>query len=813
MPAKDSCYGVDGDIGASYRVVDESHIEFEIFGPANTTVNENVYIALGFSDDEKMNNISVIECSKLPSESSPTMKFSYNPAFTNARIAGEPAIRARLIQQSTGRISDGSVYCKGVVNVGGDSSNSQIFKWDKTRGYHLMMAAGFTDQNGLTVHSGSCVSILTFLDQLDNHGFNDATCGVSKGCFAPADCSGGCDEIRTSWAVLGPNKIHVELTGKAETLNRYIAMGFSTNGKMGNTSVIECSSFADQPYSMTFSYNQVGEHYLNLRPTTDVSALFTNRQVQYVDGVLYCSADVNVAGDLNDVTVFKYDPAAKYSIILATGATNGTTKTLGYHHTKRSVAPFQLLNDYTTPTDAPTDAPAPTGSGTFDESTCGKSKACYSPSDNDVVAYRVISDDSIEFEIFSTQSSSSGVYTALGFSSNGKMSPASVIECSALGSQPLSMKFSSNSGYSNSRIAGEEAIRGQYITNTETSFVDGKIYCKGTVKSDGNSNSEIFKYNPDEKYYLIVAKGSASAGGLGYHGQTGRYVSSQRLLSDLSAGNGSGSKVTLVILHAIFMTVAWMTMVPIAVIFARVLRSSWPTVKPGGLLIWFHIHRGANLVGIALMIAGFVLILVHKDWTFVTSGWGGKHAIIGIISLCLAWLQPFISTLRCSPNDPRRPIFNYIHRGIGVIAMVLATTAICIAGYHFTSDRNVAQLILALIPIAMIFALSIFFIIFNNVVDVDTKSFAKNINVSGSRTDDIPMRPTSKTESETTWTIRSPPSDQSTNTNSSSNREVPMEKKRAWVNRFREFVVYGAVLVFVAIGAILSVFFALGLSS
>lgn len=54
MPAADSCYNVNGNIGASYRVVSPTEIEFEIFAPANTTLNENVYIALGFSQDEKM---------------------------------------------------------------------------------------------------------------------------------------------------------------------------------------------------------------------------------------------------------------------------------------------------------------------------------------------------------------------------------------------------------------------------------------------------------------------------------------------------------------------------------------------------------------------------------------------------------------------------------------------------------------------------------------------------------------------------------------------------------------------------------------
>ncbi|NP_001360458.1 DOMON domain-containing protein [Caenorhabditis elegans] len=756
MPAANSCYNVDGNIGASYQVISDNQIAFEIFGPANTTVNENVYVALGFSDDEKMANISVIECSNLPSETAPTMKFSYNPGFKNARIDGEPPIRAKFIQQSIGRISDGSIYCKGVVNVGGEAENPQIFKWNKNQGYHLMFAAGFSADTGLTQHWGSCVSILTFLDQVNNLGFNDATCGLTKGCFTPTDCTDGCDDIRSSWSLLSDNQIHVELTGKVNATNKYVAMGFSTNGTMGNTSVIECSSFDNSNFSMTFSYNLVNApDYSNLRSTSDVSGLFTNRRVQFVDGVLYCSADVAVVGDANDQTVFKYDPATKYSIIMATGdtSTKGNVKGLGYHKKKRSVAPLQLLSDYT----PPTAAPPPSGKGTFDSSTCGKDKACYTPPNNvDTVAYKVLNDSYIEFEISSTQSSSSGVYTALGFSNDGKMNPANVIECSSLGSQPLSMKFSTNSGYSNDRISGEEAIRSQYITNTETSYVDGKIYCKGTVRSDGNSNAAIFKYTPKQQYHLIIAKGTASPGGLGYHG-TNRYISTARLLTDLGAGNESGSSNTLLILHAMFMTIAWMTMVPIAVIFARVLRSSWPTTKPGGLLIWFHIHRGANLIGIALMIAAFVLILIHKDWKFTTIGWGGKHAIIGIIALCLAWLQPFISTLRCSPNDSRRPIFNYIHRGIGVTAMVLATTAICIAGYHFTGGRHVVQLVLALIPISVIFALSLFFIIFNNVVDVDTKSFTK-------------------------------------------------------VNRFREFVVYGAVLIFIAVGTILSVFFGTGFS-
>lgn len=64
MPAANSCYNVDGNIGASYQVISDNQIAFEIFGPANTTVNENVYVALGFSDDEKMVSGLVLKVQK-----------------------------------------------------------------------------------------------------------------------------------------------------------------------------------------------------------------------------------------------------------------------------------------------------------------------------------------------------------------------------------------------------------------------------------------------------------------------------------------------------------------------------------------------------------------------------------------------------------------------------------------------------------------------------------------------------------------------------------------------------------------------------
>ncbi|CAI5441062.1 unnamed protein product [Caenorhabditis angaria] len=821
QPIGDQCYGEQGEgLGGSYRILSENQIEFEIFGPVNVNISQNVYVAMGFSNDTKMNDISVIECSKMPGETNPTMKFSYNQGFENVRIDNEPTYRAKLINLTSSSIQDAQIYCKGIVNVGGSSDNSRVFKWDSTQRYYLLFASGPTDASGLHHHTGDCTSgSQIFLDQVEPM-FDSSQCSKSKACFTPTDCGddNNCNSIQASWKIVDSEHIEVELTGNVNGTNSYIALGFSTNGKMGNASVIDCSSFAGNKHSMSFSYNLVNGHYFNLRPTADLSNLIANERTVLADGVLYCTAVFKVVGDENDPAIFKYDPKQEYNLLLATGTTkvNRTVVGLNYHFTKRSLSTPQLLSQIAITTTTP---PPPSGDivvrqkrqtsssqATFDSSTCGTTKACYTPSADATIAYKLADNNQdLELEISSTQASANGVYTAVGFGSASEMGPASVVECSALQGQALSMKFSANEARTNVRISGEETIRSQLMSNVETSYVDGKIYCKATIKGGGSSaNSQIFNFQPDNKYYLLVAKGAASSSGLNYHGPNDRWISSQRLLSDTGAGNAGGKSTTLLILHAVFMTVAWLVMVPIAVIFARVLRASWPNTKPGGLLIWFQIHRAANLIAIALMIAAFVCILIYKNWKFPTEGWGGAHAITGVIALVLGWLQPIISVFRCGPADKLRPIFNITHRAIGVVALCLATTAIAIAGYHFTPTRNVVQLVLALIPITVLFGVSYFFLVFNSCLEKSQENLASNSTAPqnhSNRPNVVRVEPSSKSQTATTWTLNG-------SSNSEEDAIVATPQRIVWPHRFREFIVYAAVLVFIAIGAILSTFFA-----
>ncbi|KAK0421283.1 hypothetical protein QR680_015156 [Steinernema hermaphroditum] len=150
-------------------------------------------------------------------------------------------------------------------------------------------------------------------------------------------------------------------------------------------------------------------------------------------------------------------------------------------------------------------------------------------------------------------------------------------------------------------------------------------------------------------------------------------------------------KTTLIKLHGIAFVIAWFFFVPIAVAGARYFRDSMTKYTPMGLRLWYHTHRTFNLIAAALMIVGLVSIFVVMDWRWIGPKVGGTrnnssaayHTMFGLFSVLLGWLQPFNSLLRCGPGHRLRPLFNWAHRFIGVIAWIFAATAIMIACKYF----------------------------------------------------------------------------------------------------------------------------------
>uniref|UniRef100_A0A914W8R8 Ferric-chelate reductase 1 n=2 Tax=Plectus sambesii TaxID=2011161 RepID=A0A914W8R8_9BILA len=298
-------------------------------------------------------------------------------------------------------------------------------------------------------------------------------------------------------------------------------------------------------------------------------------------------------------------------------------------------------------------------------------------------------------------------FIAVGFSSDRSMGDEPVSDCT-FGPQGPAVHLSYNPSKSNTRITDYAALADDLILTTANAN-NGRVYCAFRQRiTPTQSHNRVLSL--DRPVYLLLAVGPATDQGLSIHdtnpssarfpmvtanalnlAQTASYGAS----STASSGGGitQFQKLQLIKAHGIMMILAWFIFVATAIMFARYFRGHWPETKPMGLLLWFHFHRTLNVIGVILMIAAFVCIFVAREGVWVgpkagggaaNSEWGSVHSMTGILAVCLAWVQPIGAIFRCHPGKPLRPIFNWLHRFIGVSAWLLAATTITIAAKHFT---------------------------------------------------------------------------------------------------------------------------------
>lgn len=75
----------------------------------------------------------------------------------------------------------------------------------------------------------------------------------------------------------------------------------------------------------------------------------------------------------------------------------------------------------------------------------------------------------------------------------------------------------------------------------------------------------------------------------------------------------------------------------------------------------------------ALTTAGFVLIFVElKAWSTEPN----PHAILGVVTTVLCFIQPIGAYFRPHPGTSKRPIFNWAHWFLGNAAHIVASESI-----------------------------------------------------------------------------------------------------------------------------------------
>ncbi|CAH0714862.1 unnamed protein product, partial [Brenthis ino] len=311
---------------------------------------------------------------------------------------------------------------------------------------------------------------------------------------------------------------------------------------------------------------------------------------------------------------------------------------------------------------------------------CADTKLCFGVPQNCVqngvckaiVAIFVVG-DSYTFEI---QGTDNPKYIATALSLDNKMGDDSAMECvNDNGRIKLftSWTYPKAEPYVN-RFESPQDI----VQLLESSAIDGKLYCKFKRNTVSTVRGQVFDL-AGNKYNLMVVAGNSmkDADRVGFHNLA--YEASNAPLALASVGTAAGASKLLLKLHGSFMIIAWLGAASLGIIMARYFKKTWVGKTLGGKDIWFAYHRILMVLTWLLTVVGFILILTE------VGGWqdtgDNPHAITGIVTIVLCFIQPIGAYFRPHPGTKHRPLFNWGHWFIGNSAHILGIATIFLAVY------------------------------------------------------------------------------------------------------------------------------------
>lgn len=134
----------------------------------------------------------------------------------------------------------------------------------------------------------------------------------------------------------------------------------------------------------------------------------------------------------------------------------------------------------------------------------------------------------------------------------------------------------------------------------------------------------------------------------------------------------------LVKIHAILGIIAWIFLGSIGILLARYYKPLWPNHVLYSFRVWFSFHRSIMVFVTLLTILSFLFALIELDWKWSADGHNFVHAILGLIVIICACINPILGFFRPTPNSKFRCIFFWLHWLIGAIAYCLAVPTIFI---------------------------------------------------------------------------------------------------------------------------------------
>ncbi|XP_021363148.1 putative ferric-chelate reductase 1 [Mizuhopecten yessoensis] len=331
------------------------------------------------------------------------------------------------------------------------------------------------------------------------------------------------------------------------------------------------------------------------------------------------------------------------------------------------------------------------GRVTLDD-TCGNTKGCFVSCEGDHCDYVVTwkdGPDYVDFEVTSTLEIDGVHWIAIAFSSDLKMGDDDTVDCIGTRTNVIVTR-SFNEGKSNIRLDTVEGTRG--LSMTSGSFKDGVFTCKfrrsktelvTRRKRQGVSTTAMFDLN--QNWYLMFGHGSGTEDSTGFTKSMHRdnpVVTPSRVDFQSVDVIGETARYPLIKIHAILMIIAWILCTGVGIVAARYYKPVWTTTNIMGQRIWFQIHRTCMVTALVLTLIGFIIIFVEVGGYSQIPKIEGKeylqaHPPLGIIVTILAIVNPIMSIFRPGPKDEKRPIFNWAHWSVGMLAHILSVIAIC----------------------------------------------------------------------------------------------------------------------------------------
>ncbi|XP_045455053.1 putative ferric-chelate reductase 1 homolog [Melitaea cinxia] len=278
---------------------------------------------------------------------------------------------------------------------------------------------------------------------------------------------------------------------------------------------------------------------------------------------------------------------------------------------------------------------------------------------------------------FEIQGTDNPQYVAAGLSMDSKMGEDSAVECVRNDNGRITIHTSWTYPKVEPYVRRSDSPQ-DIVQLLESSNIEGKLYCKFRRDTVSVVRGQTFDL-ANNKYFLMALAGSSmkDANRVGFHDVA--YEASGAALALSAPGSAAPASRLLLRLHGCCMLAAWLGAASLGVVLARYFKKTWVGKTLGGKDIWFAYHRILMVLTWVLTMVGFILILVE------VGGWqdtgDNPHAITGIITVVLCFIQPIGAFFRPHPGTKHRPLFNWLHWLIGNSAHILGIATIFLAVY------------------------------------------------------------------------------------------------------------------------------------